>query len=148
MNYSIYLLLVLVLAVALAVAVVIRSQFDKAPASKPRVAPEKPRRAARVRVPPRDPYRATSIHPGDRPCDAAQRMARQRFLVAGEAIPRLPLEACDQALCTCTYDKHLDRRFRHEERRAIGGLNPSLLAQRGMSERRSGRERRSEALTW
>ncbi|MEZ5567518.1 MAG: hypothetical protein R3E54_04110 [Halioglobus sp.] len=143
MNISVYLVSVLVLAAAVAAGYVIRSQFIRAMEMKPRPAPAPARSAARAPVPPRDPYRAVSVKPGTPACREAKVLAQRRFLVAGDAIPRLPLDGCDCAQCTCTYSKHPDRRRRHEERRALGGISPSILEQRGLSERRRGRDRRA-----
>ena len=48
------------------------------------------------------------------PCEAAKRLADQRFL-SSEA-PPLPLPDCDRDQCDCRYEHHADRRT-HEERR-------------------------------
>lgn len=143
MDIAIYLLLVLVLAAAAAAGYVIRSQFIRAMEVRPRPVPAPGRRAARAPVPPREPYRAVSVKPGAPACSAVKALGQRRFLVTGDAIPRLPLDGCDCIHCTCTYSKHPDRRRRHEERRALGGISLSILEQRGLSERRRGRDRRT-----
>ena len=95
---------------------------------------------------PANPYRATSIKPGNNACEAVLKLQRSRFLVAGDHIPALPLEGCDSSNCTCKYVKHSDRRNTMEaDRRALGGLHRNLMSQSRDRERRAVRRgRRAE----
>lgn len=45
---------------------------------------------------------------GDSCCDAARKIAGQRFL--SKEAPRLPLTGCDQKECKCRYQHYTDRR--------------------------------------
>jgi len=72
--------------------------------------PRKPARATRTS----HPYHSVSIRLGKHACEAAKALVEQRFL-AKEA-PRLPLQKCDAASCTCAFVHHEDRR--QEGRRA------------------------------
>lgn len=82
-----------------------------------------------------NPYHAVSIRSAMNDCGVARELGGRRFL-ASEA-PKLPLEGCTAATCTCRYAHHDDRRagprrssdtmrtqnsfFRGEERRRAGG---------------------------
>jgi len=62
-------------------------------------------------------YHSVSIRPGRVACTHANALLDERFL-AGQA-PRLPLQGCDQEVCSCTFAHYEDRR--HEVRRAEDG---------------------------
>ena len=142
MDIWVIILLLLVAVGLAAVGVSVRSQARKAPRASARRAPSAPGGGAKETTQsPRNPFRATSIRLGKKPCAAAQALASGRFLVEGDEIPRLPLPECDAAECHCTYAKHRDRRDEFEDRRALGGGNRMSV---GESERRSGSERRRE----
>jgi hypothetical protein len=82
-----------------------------------------------------NPFHAVSVQSPRNTCDAARELGGKRFL-ATEA-PRLPLQNCTAATCTCRYTHHDDRRagprrasdtmrtqnpfFRGDERRRAGG---------------------------
>lgn len=59
------------------------------------------------------PYRGAMIVPGARACKAAIRLDAMRFLSA--EVPKLPLEDCDAAQCTCRY-RHFKERRQGERR--------------------------------
>lgn len=59
-------------------------------------------------------WRAVSIIPGERCCRSAQRCGSHRWL--STQAPRLPLPACDAAVCDCRYRHHPDRRSRSRRR--------------------------------
>ena len=86
----------------------------------------------------RNPFHAVSIVLDKRcACAAAQEVAGKRYL-ASEA-PRLPLLTCNQAVCTCRYQHHADRR--EDSRRASDGKwGPPARVYTG-AERRSGGRR-------
>ena len=82
-----------------------------------------------------NPFHAVSVQSPQNSCAAARQLAGQRYL-STEA-PRLPLQNCTAATCTCRYAHHDDRRagprrasdsvrtqnpfFRGDERRRAGG---------------------------
>jgi len=83
------------------------------------------------------PYRAVTVYSRSDCCEAAQRLAGQKFLAAHA--PRLPLGGCTQAeSCQCRY-KHLQDR-RVEMRRDTDHSLPARYY--GDAERRSPRDRR------
>jgi hypothetical protein len=55
-----------------------------------------------------EPYHAVSVRPGHPCCEAARQFGQLRFL--SRKAPRLPLPACDVAVCTCRYSHYSDRR--------------------------------------
>ena len=62
-------------------------------------------------------FRAVSLAPSTRCCEAAKQAAGKRVLL--REAPRLPLEACTMpANCSCKFRKHADRRDR--DRRLLG----------------------------
>jgi len=62
------------------------------------------------------PYRCVSIRRPGRSCQAVRAIAGRRYLP--HEAPRLPLEACDEAFCSCGFRRHRDRRS-HERRNAF-----------------------------
>lgn len=89
-----------------------------------------------------NPYRATTIRPGETACAAVSQLAGKRFLVASEPIPPLPLPDCDIATCSCRYLKLQDRRNPDGDRRSLGGQHLELLRQNVDTERRGAKRGR------
>jgi hypothetical protein len=75
---------------------------------------------------------------GTRPCAAVRGLLERRFLVP-EA-PAIPLRDCVNPGCRCYYEHYDDRR--QTDRRAGHGLHESVSAGLGISDRRTGRDRR------
>jgi hypothetical protein len=88
------------------------------------------------RINSRNVYAALSIEPGYNPCEAAQHIVGERYLV-NEA-PKLPLPGCNPAHCNCSFTEHDDRRESHEDRRNPYGsaLTTQLFEAKGESNRR------------
>lgn len=84
----------------------------------------------------RNVYAALCIEPGNNSCEAAQRVAGEKYLV-NEA-PKLPLPGCDPAQCECRFKDHDDRRESHEDRMNPYGsaLTTQLFEASGESNRR------------
>lgn len=72
-------------------------------------------------------------------CDAARKIARQRFLSG--AAPRLPLPACTAATCRCKFERHADRRAGSRRASEAGTFEPLF---RGDNQRERTRGRRAE----
>jgi hypothetical protein len=136
---AVFWIISVIVVLALAVFRVLRRPQQAAgePQELPAVAPPSP-------VPQRAPakresFHAVSIRYGLESCEAAVRIAGQRFL-AGQA-PALPLPDCDRSQCKCRYVHHADRREPHDRRNPWSrhaGFDP----RRGVVERRSGANRR------
>ncbi|MCB1887660.1 MAG: hypothetical protein KDH20_08640 [Rhodocyclaceae bacterium] len=62
------------------------------------------------------PYRCVSIRRPGRSCEAVRALAGKRYLP--DEAPRLPLETCDEAFCSCGFRRHRDRRS-HDRRNAF-----------------------------
>lgn len=95
----------------------------------------------------RNRWRATSIVPGENSCDAVKVIAGKRFLDVEKAVPKLPLQECDVALCSCKYAHHDDRRVTHDDRRTPNALHAQLYEQTGKANRRS-RKRGRRKTDW
>jgi hypothetical protein len=99
--------------------------------------PRKPARATR----PSHPYHSVSIRLGKHACEAAKALVEQRFL-AKEA-PRLPLQKCDAASCTCVFAHHEDRRQEGRRAEDLEKKSPPFEghnARNGVPRRRSDQE--------
>ncbi len=84
-----------------------------------------------------NPYHAVSIRPGRYPCGTVLQLQDVRFLSADA--PRLPLEGCSAATCSCRYQHHDDRREYDRRRSDAWGSGPMWRGQ----ERRRSRGRRT-----
>ena len=90
----------------------------------------------------RSEYRAASVLPCQKACQAAIMAKGKRILV--EAAPRLPLDTCDRIReCTCTYEQHADRRNGEDRRNDFGSLSTGGGIGQDYSNLRSGLERRA-----
>jgi len=104
--------------------------------------------ASKSPAPSNTPYRAISIVPGSKACEAAIAIGEKRFLAAAQEIPQLPLPGCRQPRCTCRYAHHADRRDTTEgDRRGPPGLRSELHTHTGESERRA-KKRGRRASDW
>lgn len=63
-------------------------------------------------------YHAVSIAPAGGCCEAALKLEGKRFL--SREAPKLPLKACDKAVCQCRYEHHQDRRKKPRRARDYG----------------------------
>ncbi|MEH6567932.1 MAG: hypothetical protein V7709_02575 [Halioglobus sp.] len=94
------------------------------------------------------PYRSASISTATcaRPCGAATKIQDKRFLL--QNVPQLPLRTCTNTNCTCTYDRHKDRRNSPQDRRAFFSLKTDLHVLGGDEEKReiNGRRDHDRAL--
>jgi hypothetical protein len=136
MSVLLWIIFVVALALAAFWGLRRRPQPAAAPPAMPHIAvpqslPQAP--------PKREPFHAVTIRYGLESCEAAVRMAGQRFL-ASDA-PTLPLKGCDAAQCRCRYVHHADRRDPHDRRNPWSkhaGFDP----RKGFVERRSRTNRR------
>jgi len=142
MGLSTTTILIIAIPVLILLALLLRSALQKPARGKVSPSARQPK-PAQSKPAPRNPYRATSISIGRNACAAAQAIAEKRFLVEEDDIPKLPLEGCDVADCTCTYAHHADRRDNEEVRRAPAGLRTDLHSHLHQTERRVKRGRRS-----
>ena len=94
------------------------------------------------------PYRSASISVATcaGPCGAATKIQGKRFLLRD--VPLLPLPTCTNTSCSCTYDRHKDRRNSPQDRRAFFSLKTDLHVLGGDEEKRgiNGRRDRDRAL--
>jgi hypothetical protein len=68
-----------------------------------------------------NPWHAVSVEPGPRHCEAANALSGRRFL--SKEAPRLPLERCSEAACSCRYQHYEDRRV-DRRRLEFSGVPP------------------------
>jgi hypothetical protein len=82
------------------------------------------------------PYRSASISLAScaKPCATAKKMQGRRFLLRD--VPQLPLHACTNASCSCSYERHRDRRNSPQDRRAFFSLKTDLHTLGGDEEKR------------
>ncbi len=116
--------------------------LNRGPAGR---APAKTR--ARAAPQARNPYRCTSIVPGDGACGAVEAIGNRRFLQVERKVPTLPLPDCDVAQCNCKYAHHEDRRDSQEDRRHPAALQTELYDKSGNQNRR-GRKRGRRKNDW
>ena len=88
------------------------------------------------------PYRSASISAATcaGSCEAATKIQGKRFLLRD--VPQLPLRTCTNSHCSCTYDRHKDRRNFTQDRRALFSLKTDLHVLGGDQEKRGVNGRR------
>jgi hypothetical protein len=75
-----------------------------------------------ARTPPKEPWHAVSVVPGQLACPSARSAKGRRFLAA-EA-PQIPLPDCESTWrCKCTYRHHPDRRAGPRRAVELGSFN-------------------------
>ena len=82
------------------------------------------------------PHRSASICVASctEPCAAAKKAQGRRFLLRD--VPQLPLRACTNLNCGCSYERHRDRRNSPQDRRAFFSLKTDLHTLGGDEEKR------------
>ena len=88
-------------------------------------------------------FHAVSLKVGTYACDAAKKIAGQRYL-ASEA-PKIPLAGCTAADdCACRFVHHKDRRTGKDRRSPFTSGGLAAASGKYEKERRQGRERRDD----
>jgi hypothetical protein len=70
--------------------------------------------------PPRNPWKAIAVVPGENCCEEARRCSGRRFLIP--EVPRLPLRDCGSPHCECKYRHYDDRRAMPRRSSELGGF--------------------------
>ncbi|MEH6635468.1 MAG: hypothetical protein V7700_08105 [Halioglobus sp.] len=86
-------------------------------------------------------HKSASITCGGGACGAARELEGVRFLLRD--VQLFPLADCTSPNCTCSYERHQDRRWWGGDRRALFSLNSDLHTIGGDTERRKKHSRRS-----
>ena len=96
---------------------------------------------------PNNPYAGSEFIADAYACDAAKAIDRKRFLA--DEVPKVPLgNCCDPALCRCKYRAIKDRRIGDDRRHIVGALSNEMPIGDERSNRRAGRDRRKEDISF
>jgi len=108
---------------------------------------QKGKKAGTAESAPKSRYAGLVFEAEEHCCAAAAKMDRRRFLIA-EA-PKVPLATCsDPALCHCKYRSVDDRRDGDDRREVVGALSREMPIGDERSNRRAGKERRKETISY
>ena len=93
------------------------------------------------------PYAGLSFVADPNGCNASKRMSEKRFLL--NDAPNIPLSTCsDPDLCRCKYRDVSDRRDGDDRRNILGALSVELPIGDDRDNRRSGRDRRKDDISF
>lgn len=143
---TIILLLIGAGSTAVVLLVLYRNVQATGPSTPPSRVPRKSSARSQKRsvTSPGSPFRAVSIEPGPKACNAVKALKGKYFLMELGDTPELPLPACDTSKCGCRYSHHADRRAPDDEdRRDFASMRTEMHTQTGNDEHRKTKGRRA-----